>query len=246
VFVVISGCSFLLPARIEVNEKQLFPLNATSKALDYQNNRLQEELKLFVAANQGMRDMVLYYTTRRNFSLNTKHRGTGGTPLHFAVRHGHINVMEYLLSAGANTNIQNFYKETPLYIASAMNSQKAVLLLLQYNANPNIATKQGSTALHVAVFKRYYDIANALMLVPGIKLDVRDGPNGMTPLHIAIVNKDKQMVKSLLSHGASPEVMDKQGDTAIMLGSLYYDRSILSMFRNGVSRQPPMIYPKRR
>lgn len=44
--------------------------------------------------------------------------GDGGTPLHWASRKGHLEVVRELLAAGADTQAKNGVGKTPLHLAS--------------------------------------------------------------------------------------------------------------------------------
>src|SRR5712691_10781395 len=108
---------------------------------------------------------------------------TGFTPLMFAAQKGDVASARILLRAGAKPNDAQPKKAlTPLMIASAMGHTKAVDLLLDNGANPNLVDADGYTALHRVVRDSDY----------GIDLDSKD----------AVLT----IVKSLLKHGANPNV----------------------------------------
>lgn len=112
---------------------------------------------------------------------------TGFTPLMFAAQQGDADSARILLKAGANANeAQPKSALTPLIIASAMGQEKAVDALLDGGANPNLVDTDGYAALHRAVRDSDY----------GIDLERHDAT-----LHI---------VKSLLKHGADPNLRIKQ------------------------------------
>jgi uncharacterized protein len=110
----------------------------------------------------------------------------GFTPLMFAAQQGDVDSIRILLQAGAKPNEAQEGAATPLIIAAAMNHVQAVDVLLDNGADPN------------AVDWRTY---NALLLV------VRDSHYG-----IDLASKDKVLtiVKSLLAHGADPNIRLKQ------------------------------------
>ena len=66
----------------------------------------------------------------------------GISPLHIAVIHGNLEIINLLLEKGANPNIASWEKkQTPLhysYIFKNMKANKIRNLLLKYNANPNL------------------------------------------------------------------------------------------------------------
>jgi len=108
---------------------------------------------------------------------------TGFTPLMVAAQQGDEVSTRILLSAGAKPNVaQPKTGLTPLMIASAMAQAKAVDVLLDNGADPNLADANGYTSLHRVVRDSDY----------GINLAGKD----------AILT----VVKSLLKHGANPNV----------------------------------------
>jgi uncharacterized protein len=112
---------------------------------------------------------------------------TGFTPLMFAAQRGDAASARILLRAGAKVDeAQPKTALTPLIIASAMGQAKAVDALLDGGANPNLLDANGYAALHSAVRDSDY----------GIDFDLKDA-------QLAIV-------KSLLKHGADPNLRIKQ------------------------------------
>lgn len=75
----------------------------------------------------------------------------GNTALMHAVRFGRLAIVKQLLAAGADPNKQNLQKHTALTLATDINIMKA---LLEGNANPNIPTFWGYTALIYSIMKR--------------------------------------------------------------------------------------------
>jgi len=108
------------------------------------------------------------------------------TPMMFAAQQGDVDSIRILLKAGAKLNGFEAGTVTPLIIASAMNHVAAVDLLLDNGADPN------------TVDWRSY---SALLLV------VRDSHYG---LDLARKDKVLAIVKSLLAHGANPNIRLKQ------------------------------------
>ena len=108
---------------------------------------------------------------------------TGFTPLMVAAQQGDEDSARILLRAGAKPNVaQPKTGLTALMIASAMGNAKAVDALLDNSADPNLADANGYTSLHRVV---------------------RDSDYGINP-----AGKDAilTVVKSLLKHGANPNV----------------------------------------
>ena len=76
------------------------------------------------------------YWNRFNDQLEQK-GPEGTTPLHEAARHGHIEVVAFLLSKGANINATTSSNgaATPLYLASEAGHKNCQLILLSHQAS---------------------------------------------------------------------------------------------------------------
>ena len=76
------------------------------------------------------------YRNSINRVINIK---TGEREIHLAVRNENTTFIQFLVENGCDINTQaTKTKDTPLHIASQINSSKMVLLLLSLDANPNI------------------------------------------------------------------------------------------------------------
>lgn len=74
----------------------------------------------------------------------------GETALHLAAGHGNIEAMEALCERGVSIDDKERFGKTPLMEAATEASTKAVEWLLEHGADPNVADKDGCTALHWA------------------------------------------------------------------------------------------------
>src|SRR6185369_16225527 len=116
---------------------------------------------------------------------------------------------------------------TALMYAARQNAMDAVAALADVKADLNATTKQeGTTALHIAIINIHYDLAN-LLLEKGADPNVVDN-SGMTALYAAVDMRAPAnmltrpepklrdtldavgIVKSLLAHGANPNVQLKK------------------------------------
>ena len=88
--------------------------------------------------------------------------GTGHTPLIYAARAGHVDIVRYLLSKGANVNRKTTgMQATALHRAAGQGNVEIVKLLLEYGADPCAQDCDGETPLHKAgkgSHKEVYDI----------------------------------------------------------------------------------------
>ena len=70
-------------------------------------------LQVMKAINsENVNQRVTYFEYRSGFSRIT------GTPLHLAVKSGHVRVVEYLLQVGADVDKKDSREKTPLDVAA--------------------------------------------------------------------------------------------------------------------------------
>jgi ankyrin repeat protein len=62
----------------------------------------------------------------------------GKTPLHYAAAKGHLNVVEFLVSKGANVNARNSSGATPLYLAKGFGRKEVVEFLTKHGGSAEI------------------------------------------------------------------------------------------------------------
>ena len=149
----------------------------------------------------------------------------GYTPIHLAACYGYKDLIEFLVSKGANLEAAT-WKEgaTPLSIAARTNEKKdTVELLVSKGANLEAVTKNGWTPLHVAVYDGRKDTTEFLVF-KGANLEARDN-DGRTPLHLASSYGKKIMTELLVSQGANLEAKDAFGQTALVVAG-WHDTEI--------------------
>lgn len=87
----------------------------------------------------------------------------------------------------------------------------AVERFIQQGMNPNIPYENGNTPLHLAAFEDSLPVINVLLKAAGVDID-RKNAHGETPLMIAALKGNKQMVDIFLARGAQ---INKPGWTAL-------------------------------
>jgi ankyrin repeat protein len=80
-----------------------------------------------------------------------------------AAKNGDVIFVDKALKKGANVNIQNIDRYTPLMIASMQGHVKVVKFLLKAGANANIRIWFGNTALSFASLGNHYKIVKILL-----------------------------------------------------------------------------------
>lgn len=167
-----------------------------------------------------------------------------------AVKANNKEQVKALLEAKADVNIQNESLETPLHLA-VMNGDPDLVEIIAYYNNPSIMNDiDGKNPLYYAIDKENLSAVEILMdimdgeyitfaIKKGNTSIVRDlvsfggclekKENGYTPLQIAVLENNKEMIYTLLSCRANPNVKDNEGNTILHKYIKENDRKLASM-----------------
>lgn len=199
-----------------------------------------------VVDNEG--DTILHHATRNithgpaileslidrgSFDIDAKNK-LGETSFLCAVREGLVEAVEILIKRKANIESRSEGGNSALHLALKRSSQpeRVVKLLLAECIDPGIESDSKETALHIALKSRddpSFTAACALLDAVGSKandgrnlvartIDV-EGADGRTALQRAAELGWLKAVETLLSHGASVTIGDKDGMTPACLAA---------------------------
>ncbi|NRA37581.1 MAG: ankyrin repeat domain-containing protein, partial [Planctomycetes bacterium] len=176
---------------------------------------------------------------------NIQSRGWMISPLHHAVEHNNLKVVQLLLASQANPNLSRRYKGSATPIHYAKNTEM-MSLLLKNGAGIDSKDDKGNTILHNAVKMKKTDLITFLLankadatvgdaheitafhvaaastfadaLLPFIEAKI--DPNiktsdDATPLHFAAKKGLIQSLKSLLEYNADREALTKSGESVL-------------------------------
>ncbi|XP_053720398.1 ankyrin repeat and SOCS box protein 2-like [Synchiropus splendidus] len=137
----------------------------------------------------------------------------GETALLIATSRENLSPAELLLEHGANTDISNHERESPLYKACERSNGALVAALLNHGASVNAQCHFGWTALQEAASRNNVEICE-MLLKAGAKLNL---PNiyGITPTFTAAQSGQVAALRCLLKHGADVNTEAADGATAL-------------------------------
>lgn len=143
----------------------------------------------------------------------------GQTALMIAAKNNLVEIVEVLIKAGAQIDLQDKYdRETALGFAASSGALEAARLLVAAKANLNLRNKYDMTPLMRVLHREKYDVRHgefALLLI-GSGADVNAvADNGVTCLMYAIIHSD-QVTRALLAARADVNARTKWGETALM------------------------------
>ena len=139
------------------------------------------------------------------------------TALMIACKKGNKEAINALLNAGADPNITDDMGATCIHHAVAEGCSKDVLeTIVDHGANVNARNKKKVTALMLACKKRNKDVVKVL-LDAGADPNIADGM-GATCIHHAVAEScTKDVLETIVNHGADVNATCKEKVTALML-----------------------------
>jgi len=139
----------------------------------------------------------------------------GATALQWAAQRNNAELVDLLLTAGANPKTANRYKVTPLALAS-MNGNAAIIeRLLKAGAGANDVSEDGQTALMTASLNGRADAVKVL-LSHGADVNAKEPVRGQTPLMWAASEGNAEAARLLLEAGADIKGKSKNGFTPFL------------------------------
>ena len=139
------------------------------------------------------------------------------TPLLWASLSSSGEFIETLIDLGANVNAQRTDdKVTPLILSAHWNNFMAVYLLLNHEADANIAGADAVTPLHIALMKGNQNVVKLFLEKNAlVNTQITDGDS---PLHTAVSNRFFDITKLLVKKGSNVNLQNKEGRTPLFLG----------------------------
>lgn len=194
------------------------------------NHKINGRSSLVVACQNGSLSVVKYFVDNGYADLErtglTRIQGefVDATPAWIVGKMGMIEMLEYLISKGANINFRG--DEPPLlHIACQDGSVKLVNFLLENGADVNLSDKDNKKCIQKALNKP--DILRCLVY-SGADTNVLFGKRPL--LHIAVQQNLIESVEILLDGGVDTTAVDFDKTTALQLAAIGYKTEVVELF----------------
>lgn len=135
----------------------------------------------------------------------------GTTPLHWAVYHGNLDLVEELVDSGADVNAHNEYGSSPMSEAGVRGDEEILRILIDADADVESPTLEGQTVL-MSVVRTPNVKAAELLLNNGANPNAYETWRGQTALMFAAAQSQPAMVELLLRKGARADAVSKLED----------------------------------
>ncbi|XP_062980951.1 ankyrin repeat domain-containing protein 6 isoform X2 [Elgaria multicarinata webbii] len=172
--------------------------------------------RLLIAAYKGQVDNVVQLINKGAKVAVTKH---GRTPLHLAAYKGHLRVVQILLKASCDVDLQDDGDQTALHRATVVGNTDVISALIHEGCALDRQDKDGNTALHEASWHGFSQSAK-LLVKAGANVLARNKA-GNTPLHLACQNSHSESVRVLLLGGSRADIKNNAGDTCLHVAARY-------------------------
>nr|XP_015913874.2 uncharacterized protein LOC107444287 [Parasteatoda tepidariorum] len=166
--------------------------------------------------------------------INSIRHATGKTLLHVAADLGLKNMVEYLLSKGADVNSVSDIRVTPLHKSAYAGHVDIVTLLISNGAIVNAKDSADNIPLHFAAFNGQSSTAEVL-LKHGADFNAFNKEK-LSPLQRAILNGHLNVLKSFIEHGASTEDLERRGFPVFKYAIRHNNLELINiLIENGMS-----------
>ncbi|KAF7524869.1 hypothetical protein PCG10_005452 [Penicillium crustosum] len=214
--------------KVDASE-QVIHVRKHSIPKDWSQKFPRDTTGLHLAAYHGIQEAVSYFL-RHQHPVDLSHNG-GWTALQFAISSGHPNIIQLLLSHGADPNgvSQNKFT-TPLTLAAQCGQEATVRLLLERGVDVDARSGSHQTALIAACYNGHLAVVE-ILLNSNANINAESEIYG-TPLAAASEAGNWKLVKFLLDKGAAPNSQGNGGETALESAALQGQEDIVQTLLN--------------
>ena len=163
---------------------------------------------LHYAASSGMHDIATFLIVEHSQDVNTRGFHDRETPLHVAVRRGHLEVARVLLEHGSDREARDDSDHSPLERAAHEGHMELVHILLEYGANANTRDAADWSPLERASNVGHIKLVQVL-LEYGADANAPD-TKGCSPLYWGSFWEKPAVVRALIKHGADVKATSRK------------------------------------
>ncbi|XP_057328463.1 putative ankyrin repeat protein RF_0381 [Microplitis mediator] len=159
---------------------------------------------------------LVKFLINQGANVNVKVACSQRTPLEIAVSQSNDALIDLLLSNNADTNLSKNSNETALHLAVKLENLTLIKTLVEAGADLNAHSPAYKvTPLYLAIDQNHYGIAEFLITQGADVNYIFDIKGNCTLLHIAVRNKNENMIEFLLNNNANVNINVKYCQTTL-------------------------------
>ncbi len=199
---------------------------AEGASIDFSN---YDGITALMFASQSGNDTIVSYFIDNGAHLDTKCNTFQTSALTSAIKNDYLLTAEILIRNGANINIQDIYKSTPLHYSVGFGYEASTDMLLYYGADPNINDINGNSPLFYAVKNSLDSITEILIRANANMYQLYSDNQSL--MHIAAYYGNDFFVKKYMKH-YNLEIKDKNGLNPVDMAVAGGESEVLNIFLN--------------
>ncbi|NXY69670.1 ZDH13 Palmitoyltransferase, partial [Glareola pratincola] len=182
------------------------------------------------AAINNRQELVKYYISKGAI-VDQLGGDLNSTPLHWAIRQGHLPMVMLLLKCGADPSLIDGEGFSSIHLAVLFQHMPIVAYLIAKGQNIDTTDLNGQTPLMVSAQKVIGPEPTRFLLKFNPSLNAVDNVQKNTALHWAITSGNTSAVDLLLEAGASLNVKNVKGETPVDLAYQSLNRFMVYMVK---------------
>jgi uncharacterized protein len=184
-------------------------------------------LELFRERTKSGNDKELVDIVRIAPSVLDGKTSDGESAAHILAFHGKSGLLS-ALRPNLDLNDRDKNQRTPLHLAAWAGSLEATNTLLDLGSDVALQDEYGATAMHVAVFRKQWEITRRLLVASPTLVDVQT-KEGETVLHFMAKEDAPEILRSMLQATNLVNKHDAQGRTALHVCAQHANASVMRL-----------------
>ncbi|XP_050753794.1 palmitoyltransferase ZDHHC13 isoform X2 [Gymnogyps californianus] len=182
------------------------------------------------AAINNRQELVKYYISKGAI-VDQLGGDLNSTPLHWAIRQGHLPMVTLLLKCGADPGLIDGEGFSSIHLAVLFQHMPIVAYLISKGQNIDTTDFNGQTPLMLSAQKAIGPEPTRFLLKFNPSLNAVDNVQKNTALHWAITSGNTSAVDLLLEAGASLDIKNVKGETPLDLAFQSLNRFMVYMVK---------------
>ncbi|XP_036716912.1 palmitoyltransferase ZDHHC13 isoform X2 [Balaenoptera musculus] len=182
------------------------------------------------AAINNRLDLVKFYISK-GAVVDQLGGDLNSTPLHWAIRQGHLPMVILLLQYGADPTLIDGEGFSSIHLAVLFQHMPIIAYLISKGQSVNMTDVNGQTPLMLSAHKVLGPEPTGFLLKFNPSLNVVDKIHQNTPLHWAVAAGNVNAIDKLLEAGASLDIRNVKGETPLDMAQQNKNRLIIHMLK---------------